>query len=34
LRCIATVAASRPRFAELVAELAALQDMVSISKPT
>ena len=34
LRCMGPVAASRPRFAELVAELAALQDMVSISKPT
>jgi len=34
LRCMATVAASRPRFAELVAELAALQAGASIAKPT
>jgi serine/threonine protein kinase len=34
MRCMGAVAASRPRFAELVAELAALQDMISISKPT
>ena len=34
MRCMGPVAVSRPRFAELVAELAALQDMVSISKPT
>jgi hypothetical protein len=34
LRCVGPVVASRPRFAELVAELAALQDMISISKPT
>ncbi len=34
LRCMATVAASRPRFAELVAELAALEAGASIAKPT
>ena len=33
LRCMATVAASRPRFAELVAELAGLQARASIDKP-
>jgi len=36
LRCVATVAASRPRFAELVAELAGLQARAraSIAKST
>jgi serine/threonine protein kinase len=34
LRCVATVAASRPRFAEVVAELAALQARASFAKPT
>ncbi len=34
LHCMATVAASRPRFAELVAELTALQAGTSIAKPT
>ena len=33
LRCMATVAASRPRFTELVAELASLQARASIAKP-
>ena len=33
LRCMATVAASRPRFASLVAELAVLQAGASIAKP-
>jgi hypothetical protein len=33
LRCMATVAASRPRFTELVVELAGLQDTASIAKP-
>ena len=33
VRCVGPVVASRPRFAELVAELGGLQDMVSISKP-
>jgi hypothetical protein len=34
LRCMATVVANRPRFAELVAELAVLQARSSIAKPT
>jgi hypothetical protein len=34
LRCMANVAASRPRFTELVAELAALQATASIAKST
>ena len=34
MRCVGAVVASRPRFAELVAELAALQARASISKPT
>jgi len=34
LHCMATVAASRPRFAELVAELTALQTGTSSAKPT
>jgi serine/threonine protein kinase len=34
LRCVGPVAASRPRFAELVAELAALQARACITKPT
>ena len=33
LRCMGPVAASRPRFAELVAELAEMQTRASISKP-
>jgi hypothetical protein len=33
LRCVGPVAASRPRFAELVAELAEMQTRASISKP-
>jgi hypothetical protein len=34
LRCMATVAASRPKFGEVVAELAELQATASIPKPT
>jgi hypothetical protein len=34
LRCVGPVAASRPRFAELVAELAALQAGATIAKTT
>jgi serine/threonine protein kinase len=34
LRCVGPVAASRPRFAELVAELAEMQVRACIAKPT
>jgi serine/threonine protein kinase len=34
LRCVTTVAASRPKFAEVVAKLAELQAGASIAKPT
>jgi serine/threonine protein kinase len=34
MRCVGPVAASRPRFAELVVELAALQARACITKPT